>query len=292
MSVENLLTKNTTPYLDCKDFTASQESFSLQKNKKYDILVTKPIPKNLDKYYESENYISHTDSKRTLFDKLYQLVKRFTLLRKLKFVNSILLLQNSFSRPEKNILDIGAGTGDFLKTCKDNGWNVFGTEPDLNARNIATKKGVVLKEKLSNISPVKFEIITLWHVLEHVKNLEEYITTLKSLLKKNGNLIIAVPNFKSYDAKYYKQFWAAYDVPRHLWHFSQSGIEKLFKELGFDLERKKPMKFDSYYVSLLSEKYKRKKMNPINGFYRGFLSNLKARKTSEYSSLIYVFKKQ
>lgn len=284
--------QNLQPFLDCKDYTVSGEVYQVMINKEFDMLVTKPIPDNLGDYYKSEEYISHTDSNKSLFDKVYQFVKNITLKRKLHLINKCLLHQNSITRPEKNILDIGAGTGDFLKVCKNDSWNVFGIEPDIGARNIASKKGINLQENLSKLENKKFEIITLWHVLEHVENLEEYISTLNNLLSKNGRLIIAVPNFKSYDANYYKQFWAAFDVPRHLWHFSQTSISKLFSKENMIVEKTLPMKFDAYYVSLLSEKYKSGKMNPIKSFYKGFVSNLNAKDTQEYSSLIYVLKKQ
>lgn len=284
--------QNLQPFLDCKDYTVSGEVYQVMINKEFDMLVTKPVPDNLGDYYKSEEYISHTDSNKSLFDKVYQFVKNITLKRKLHLINKCLLHQNSITRPEKNILDIGAGTGDFLKVCKNDSWSVFGIEPDIGARNIASKKGINLQENLSKLENKKFEIITLWHVLEHVENLEEYISTLNNLLSKNGRLIIAVPNFKSYDANYYKQFWAAFDVPRHLWHFSQTSISKLFSKENMIVEKTLPMKFDAYYVSLLSEKYKSGKMNPIKSFYKGFVSNLNAKDTQEYSSLIYVLKKQ
>jgi len=277
--------KNLEPFLECKDYTVSGELYHVKKNTEFDMLVTVPVPKNLGDYYKSENYISHTDSKKSVLDKVYQSVKNITLKRKLKVINS-------FGTSTKNILDVGAGTGDFLKVCKDNSWNVFGTEPDLDARNIAAKKEIILHEDLSKIKNSKFDVITLWHVLEHVENLQKYISELENLLSEKGRLIIAVPNYKSYDAKYYKQHWAAFDVPRHLWHFSQTSIAKLFSEVDMIVEKTLPMKFDSYYVSLLSEKYKSGKMNPVKSFQRGFTSNLKAKGTNEYSSLIYVLKKQ
>ena len=255
------------------------------------MLVTIPVPENLSSYYKSEDYISHTDSKKTVIDKIYQTVKNITLKRKLRLINECLLHQNSISRPEKNILDIGAGTGDFLKVCKVNLWNVFGIEPDMEARNIAAKKGVLLHKDVSHFTDKKFEIITLWHVLEHVENLEEYISTLEKLLSKNGTLIIAVPNYKSYDAKYYSKFWAAFDVPRHLWHFSETSISKLFAPVNLTVEKTLPMRFDAYYISLLSEKYKYGSMKPISALFRGFVSNIKAIKSKQYSSLIYVLKK-
>lgn len=284
MKKEKDFYQNLQPFLECKDYTVSKEVYQVMINKEYEMLVTNPVPKNVANYYKSEDYISHTDSKKSLLDKVYQGVKNSTLKKKLK-------LMNSFNTVSKNILDLGAGTGDFLKVCQNNSWKVFGVEPSLDARNIAKEKGIVLKEELLQIKNKKFDVITLWHVLEHIENLSEYLLKLKELLSDNGRLIIAVPNYKSYDAKYYKEFWAAFDVPRHLWHFSQKSIHILFYKEKMIVEKKIPMKFDSYYVSLLSEKYKTGKMNFIKAFYIGFISNLKAKTTSEYSSLIYVLKK-
>ncbi|MCI2229439.1 class I SAM-dependent methyltransferase [Polaribacter sp. MSW13] len=283
MEKEKELYKGLQPFLNCKDYTVSGETYEVMLNQKYEMLVTSPVPVDLENYYKSENYISHTDSKKTLFEKIYQTVKKYTLKRKLQLINS-------FETSNKNILDVGAGTGDFLKVCKNNNWNTIGVEPSIDAINIAAQKGIFLKESLYEIENQKFDVITLWHVLEHVGNLNEYISSLKELLSKDGRIIVAVPNYKSYDANYYKEFWAAFDVPRHLWHFSQNSIHKLFSEKEMRVEKTLPMKFDSYYVSLLSEKYKSGKNNPFNGFYRGFLSNIKARSTTQYSSLIYVIK--
>ncbi len=284
MTKEKNFYQNLQPFLSCKDHAVSGEVYKVMINKEYDMLVTTPVPKNLASYYKSENYISHTDSKKSLLDKVYQRVKNTTLKRKLKLIDS-------FKTSSKNILDVGSGTGDFLKVCKNNSWNVFGVEPNLDARNIAAKKGITLQENLSEVKNIQFDVITLWHVLEHVEDLSTYISTLNKLLSKDGKLLIAVPNFKSEDANYYKEFWAAFDVPRHLWHFSQTSIFKLFSSENMIVEQTIPMKFDAYYVSLLSEKYKSGKMNPLKSFYRGFVSNLKANRSKEYSSLIYVLKK-
>ena len=283
MDDQKELYTNLTPLLNCKDNTVSGKYFEVMTHEEYEMLVTSPIPKNLENYYKSETYISHTDSRKTIFDKIYQVVKNHTL--KQKF-----LLLNSFTSGSKSVLDFGAGTGDFLKICKNNNWQVLGVEPSAEARENAVKKGIYLKENLLDINNQKFDVITLWHVLEHVENLKSTIKVLKSLLQPEGRIVVAVPNYKSYDAKFYKEHWAAYDVPRHLWHFSQKAIHKLFLEVEMIVEETLPMKFDSYYVSLLSEKYKTGKSNPAKAFYRGFLSNISAKSTSEYSSLIYVIK--
>ena len=275
-------------YLTIKDHSVSGETFDLIKNSGFDILETSPQPKGdkLLDYYKSEDYISHTNTKRNLFEKAYHFVRQIALKRKLKLINS-------FQTQEKHLLDIGCGTGDFLETAKNNGWQITGIEPSDNAREIANKKtnnSVYKIEQLLKLEPNSFDVISLWHVLEHLPNLDEHIKIFKRLLKSNGRLVIAVPNYKSFDALYYKSFWAAFDVPRHLWHFSKTGIQKLFAQENFDVEKIEPMKFDAFYVCLLSEKYKSGFMNPIKAFWVGFKSNTRAKQTKEYSSLIYVFK--
>jgi len=278
-------------YLTCKDYTVSNEEFDLLLDENLEMLITSPQPKKEDLagYYESEDYISHTDSNRSLFDKVYQKVKNYTIKKKLHLINS-------FQTEEKTILDIGCGTGDFLYFCQQNNWKISGIEPNKNARELAVEK-LGLNNSIAESVEIlledqskKFDVITMWHVLEHVPNLEAYISFLKQMLKANGRLIIAVPNYKSYDAKYYGRFWAAFDVPRHLWHFSQKSIRQIFSKFDLELVNTLPMKFDSYYVSLLSEKYKSGSSNPLKAFYIGFLSNRKASRSTEYSSLIYIIK--
>lgn len=275
-------------YLILKDYSVSGEEFQLLYNEDLDMLETfpRPIGEKLPEYYKSEDYISHTDSKRDLFEKVYHLVRRMSLKRKLKLINS-------FQTEEKRLLDIGCGTGDFLETSKLNNWQVVGVEPNERARTIAnskTKNAVFDISYLETLEGNSFDVITLWHVLEHLPNLEVHVKLLKRLLKPNGTLVIAVPNFKSYDAQYYKNYWAAYDVPRHLWHFSKTSISKLFHEEQLKLIDVLPMKFDAYYVSLLSEKYKSGVMNPIKAFWIGWLSNLRGYRPKEYSSHIYILK--
>jgi 2-polyprenyl-3-methyl-5-hydroxy-6-metoxy-1,4-benzoquinol methylase len=283
MGKEKEFYKHLKPFLNCKDYTVSKEMYKVMLNEQYEMLVTTPVPADLENYYKSEAYISHTDSTKTLFDKAYQAVKNYALKKKVS-------LLDSFETEEKKVLDVGAGTGDFLNSCKKSNWEIFGVEPSLDAIKIAAKKNIFLKQNVSEFHQKKFDVITLWHVLEHIENLTEYIASLKKLLKENGTLVVAVPNYKSYDAKFYKEHWAAFDVPRHLWHFSQNSISKLFSQVSMRVVKTLPMKFDAYYVALLSEKYKSGTMNPFKSFLRGFQSNNKARSTSEYSSLIYIIK--
>ena len=277
--------ENKTHYLKVKDHSVSQEIFDLYYDESLDMLVTNPQPdsENLGKYYDSPNYISHTDGNKSLFEKLYQAVKNIALKNKLNLINSL-------SENKGKILDIGAGTGDFLAFVKQNGWQTIGVEPSQKAKEIALKKGVDFVNETSELDNQSFDIITMWHVLEHVPDLEKQIHELKRLLKPNGTLIVAVPNFKSFDANHYKEFWAAYDVPIHFWHFSKTAIKLLFEKQNMKLEKVLPMKFDAFYVSLLSEKFKTGKMNYIKAFFIGLKSNFKAKQTSEYSSHIYILK--
>lgn len=272
-------------FLKTKDFSVSGEQFELHRDEELDMLVTKPQPQNLALYYESEDYISHTDSKSSFTDRLYQLVKGKNLRNKIQIV------ENQVDNPNK-LLDLGAGTGDFLISARDSGFSVIGVEPNDKARQLAHQKGIELQSNLEEVSGQKFQAITLWHVLEHLPNLEDQIKTLVELMEEDGVLVIAVPNFKSFDAKHYKTYWAAFDVPRHLWHFSKKAIFKLFAPHQMEVIKIKPMWFDAFYVSLLSEKYKGNKLYLINAFFVGLWSNLIAIFTKEQSSLIYILKKK
>jgi len=278
---------NKKHFLTVKDHSVSKETFDLYHDESLDMLITFPQPslENLGKYYESEDYISHTDNKRSLFEKLYHFIKTIALKNKLHLIN---LLQPNKGR----ILDIGAGTGDFLSIAKKDGWQTIGVEPSTKAKSIAINKGVSFVDLTTELANNSFDVISMWHVLEHVPDLDKQIKELKRLLKPKGTLLIAVPNFKSFDAKHYEKFWAAYDVPIHFWHFSKTAIKLLFEKEKMKLEKVLPMKFDSFYVSLLSEKYKSGKMNFIKAFYVGLLSNFKARKSFEYSSHIYIIRNE
>jgi len=276
---------NKKHFLTVKDYSVSKETFDLYYDETLDMLITHPQPslENLGKYYESEDYISHTDNKRSLFEKLYHFIKSIALKNKLNLINSL--------QPNKGrILDIGAGTGEFLSVAKNDGWKTIGVEPSDKAKAIAINKGVSFVEETSELENQSFDVISMWHVLEHVPDLDKQIKELKRLLKPTGTLIIAVPNFKSFDAKHYGKFWAAFDVPIHFWHFSKTAIKLLFEKEEMKLEKVLPMKFDSFYVSLLSEKYKSGKMNFIKAFFIGLQSNWKASQHFEYSSHIYIIK--
>jgi len=275
-------------YLKVKDHSVSKETFELLHDADLDMLETFPQPsiEKLPDYYKSDDYISHTDGKRNLFEKAYHFIKSIALKRKLKLINSV-------TNNDKRLLDFGCGTGDFLEIAQKNYWNVSGIEPNEKARsisNIKTNDSVFDANHFFNLKENSFDVITLWHVLEHLPDLDAHIIQLKKLLQADGTLIIAVPNFKSYDANHYKEFWAAFDVPRHLWHFSKTAISKLMSKHNLEVVEIHPMQFDAYYVSLLSEKYKSGSMNPFKAFWTGWQSNRKAKRSGEYSSLIYVIK--
>ena len=265
-----------------KDFLVSGKEFRLLRDTSRDLLQTDPVPENLASYYKSKDYISHTDSRKGILASLYQSVKKYTIRRKIK-------LFNKYAGDNKSLLDIGAGTGDLLLAAKKDGYEAYGTEPDAEAREKAGTKGVVLKESVS--FERKFKLISLWHVLEHFPDPDEEIRNIKSYLEDDGTLFVAVPNFNSYDADYYREFWAAYDVPRHLWHFSKYALKKLFQKHQMKIVDIRPMPFDAFYVSLLSEKYRSGKSKYLKAFAVGALSNIKARRSGEYSSLLYIVQK-
>lgn len=280
-----------SPFLSCVDYTVSNETFNIVECNSCSFRFTNPIPTEdkIGEYYKSEDYISHSGTKKGIVNRLYHLVRNYTLKQKFKLVNK--------HAKGKTLLDIGCGTGDFLNYLKQQGWNVNGLEPDEDARNLCkTSHGIdtVSTSELHNLENESVDIITMWHVLEHVYNLNKDLEKIKSVLKKDGTLFVAVPNCSSYDAKKYKEYWAAYDLPIHLYHFRPNNIKELFAKYNMEVVDMLPMKFDSYYVSLLSEKYKSGNKgfslgNLIKGFLTGLNSNLKAKK-GKYSSQIYVIK--
>ncbi|VAW28263.1 SAM-dependent methyltransferase [hydrothermal vent metagenome] len=266
-----------------KDYTVSQEVFNIVACGNCSFLYTNPRPnsESLGAYYKSDNYISHTNKSNNPINLIYKLARTQTLKWKYNLIAKT---------TPKSILDYGCGTGHFLNYCKKKGLDVNGFEPDKEARTIAIQEvGNVIASTNFDIQK-KFDVITLWHVLEHIPNLNEVVAWLKNHLAKNGRLIIAVPNPKSYDAQLFKEYWAAYDVPRHLYHFSKKTLEDLANRHSFSLESIHPMKLDSFYVSLLSNQHKYEATKPIKSFLNGLKSNSYAKETMNYSSLIYVLK--
>jgi 2-polyprenyl-3-methyl-5-hydroxy-6-metoxy-1,4-benzoquinol methylase len=274
-----------------KDFTVSKKEFVIAECKDCSLRVTQDVPDaaSIGDYYKSENYISHSDTSRGLVNSLYKKVRNRTLKQKRKLIESIT------NKKSGKLLDVGSGTGAFANEMKVNGWDVTGLEPDSGAIKVAKDLyGLELQEtdKLFELSSGNYDAITLWHVLEHVHQLQEYIAQLKRILTDDGRLIIAVPNYTCYEEKVYKQYWAAYDVPRHLYHFSPAAMKTLMNKHGLKIIDYKPMWYDSFYVSLLSSKYKNESTNWIGAGWNGLISDIKAAiDVKKCSSVIYIISK-
>ncbi|MFT4681109.1 MAG: 2-polyprenyl-3-methyl-5-hydroxy-6-metoxy-1,4-benzoquinol methylase [Flavobacteriales bacterium] len=279
-------------FLDLTDLFLTQEEFTLSKCEECTLVYTRHVPINVGAYYKSDEYISHSE-KKTLLSSVYKTVQGITL-------NSKKRLVSRFSS-EKTLLDYGAGKGDFSSYMINSGFTVTSYEPDPDARILAGEKnGISLVDSIKNIPKNTIDTITMWHVLEHIPNPNDVLKELKQKLKKNGTLIIAVPNYQSFDAEYYGKFWAAYDVPRHVTHYSVDSMKLLLERNGLNIIQTNPMWFDSTYVSLLSEKYKAlntgghpNMVNQLKAILIGTISNLfTIGNTNRCSSLIYVTKHQ
>ncbi len=289
MALENLTncpvcnSGKTTLHKTVKDYTVSQQKFNIVTCSSCSFLYTNPRPmaESLGAYYKSDDYISHTNKSNSPINLIYKLARIQTLKWKYNLVQK--------TNP-KTLLDYGCGTGHFLNYCQNKGLKINGFEPDKEARQIA-RQGLenAIFSSTKNIEN-SFDAITLWHVLEHIPNLNEVISWLKNHLAKQGRLIIAVPNPQSLDAQIFKEHWAAYDVPRHLYHFTKNTLTNLVNRHSFSVESIHPMKLDSFYVSLLSNNHKHNRSKPLNSFLNGLKSNSYARKSMNYSSLIYVLK--
>lgn len=274
------------PYLQTKDFFNTQEDFSINTCQICNLGVTTPIPSNdvIAKYYQSDEYISHSNKPRSIINFIYLIVRRFTLRWKYK------LLPNK----TKSLLDYGCGTGHFLHFAQSKGIRISGVEPNPHARHSANQllKHPSVYPSLAEIQ-TKFEVITLWHVLEHIIDLRTEFHQILERLEPGGYLYLALPNYQSYDATHYGRLWAGFDIPRHIWHFTPKSIAYLTSRHHLSLIDRIPMKLDAFYVSMLSEKYRGTKntlSQLIKGIIIGAKSNFKAR-TTQYSSIIYVLQK-
>ncbi|MGV8914797.1 MAG: class I SAM-dependent methyltransferase [Kaistella sp.] len=269
-----------------KDHFLTQETFEIKETATSGVFKTFPIPQDLDKYYDTPDYISHHQDTGSSKERLYKLLQKYNLQYKKSILDSSL-------KPNATVLDYGCGAGEFLKFIEAD-YNTIGFEPNSVARKFASEKAkkTQFTSNIESIADGSLDAITLWHVFEHIENQQETLQIFKNKLKEKGLLIIAVPNSSSFDANYYKEFWAAYDVPRHIFHFTKSGMEKLMNTEIWKIKKIKPLILDSFYISMLSEKYKNSGLIWLKGLFYGAISNLKALKSGEFSSLIYIIEKK
>ncbi len=277
---------HSTLYLSTRDFMVTQEEFNIYKCKNCTFLFTQPVPSDISRYYQSTEYLSHHSDATNLISLLYNKVRNQQLEYKLSLIQTY--------ASGNHLLDYGCGTGSFLKHSKDNGYHISGLEVDNDARTIAESitSQHIFSDQNDLPADASFDIITLWHVLEHLSDPLAKLKYFQSCLNVGGILVLALPNFHSWDADHYSEYWAAYDVPRHLFHFSRSSIHKMAAQTNFSVNGIHPLKYDAFYVSLLSEQYKgRSIMRYPFAFINGLRSNFYARTSGEYSSLVYILQK-
>lgn len=278
--------------LTCTDHYASGEQFEVIRCAHCGFLMTQgvPVESEIGKYYETPDYISHSDTQQGLMNRVYHWVRQYMLSRKAA------LVKRTSGLSEGSLLDYGTGTGYFANAMVCQGWKVKAIEKSPQARAFAKKQfglDVEAEHSLKDYPSRFLDVVTLWHVMEHLEHLNEMWEILHRILKDKGVLIVAVPNPESYDARKYKEWWAAYDVPRHLWHFSPLVMQRFGEKHGFVLEKEHPMPFDAFYVSMLTEKYKSNELSFVKGLWTGALAWFSALGNKERSSsLIYVFRKK
>jgi len=280
------------PVMECRDHSITKEAFTIWQCGRCTARFTRTVPQQNDiaKYYEATHYISHTDTSKGIIAKLYKIVREITLSEKRR------VLQRVSDLTAGTLLDIGSGTGAFAAEMATKGWKVTGLEPNAGARAKAKdlyKLDLKPAEILYNLPVAAFDVITLWHVLEHVYDLDGYFASMHRVLKPNGVVFIGVPNYTSPDAAHYGTYWAAYDVPRHLYHFSPKSMALLAERFGFTVISRRAMWFDVYYIALLSEQYKHGKQRFLPALWLGLRCTLATLfNRSKASSLMYVLKKR
>jgi len=267
--------------MNIKDHFLTKETFRIERDEKTGVLATRPIPENLSSYYDAKNYRSHGSQQKGLIDYMYSAAKVLRTKSKRRLVEKY---HNSFD----SVLDIGCGDGAFMSVFEDK--RIVGVEPSARARELCVKKGLEVTSSISDINET-FDVITLWHVLEHLPNLAEDLKVLMRLLSDQGRLFIAVPNCKSWDAEFYGEFWAGYDVPRHVWHFDRESLESTLVSAGFEIAGQEPQIFDLFYVAYLSEKYKGGRFALSRGVLVGIYAVLTKKASKKPSALLFVAKK-
>ena len=276
----------------CIDKFATGEEFDIYECDNCGLAFTQNIPdeKEIGRYYESPSYISHSNTNKGFVNTVYHLVRMIMLRNKARLVERLTILKNG------NILDYGAGTGYFARTMANRGWNVIAIEKSEKARELSLKEfGFKMQDTdaLTDIKDKELDVVTMWHVMEHIQDPDKMWNELHRILDDTGIAIIAVPNSISYDAQRYKEHWAAYDVPRHLWHFTPSSIMRWGEKHGFMLEKQLTMPFDGFYISMLSEQNRGSRLHTIRGFWNGFKGWVaQSKRRSASSSIIYVFRKK
>lgn len=280
------------PVLTCVDSYASGEAFALCSCRACGFVLTQdaPVEEEMGRYYDVPDYISHTDTRRGLMNRVYHWARCLMLYRKAR------LLEHEAHRCTGRLLDIGAGTGYFAATMQRRGWQVEAVERSEKARRFALERfGLEVKAdgRLAEMADGAFDVITLWHVMEHLEHLHETWQALHRLLDNRGILVVAVPNRSSADAQRYGAYWAAYDVPRHLWHFTPETMQRLGAAHGFILASRHPMPLDGFYVSMLSEQHMRRRFPFVRGLVVGTWCWVRSLvKKDRSSSIIYVFRKK
>lgn len=269
--------------LRIKDFLVSKESFLLKHNTRINAWQTTPAltEETLQKYYPKETYLSHTDKAKGLKATVYLFVKKWNIRAKIKRIAK--------TKKRGKLLDFGAGNGAFVQAAQAKGWETFAFDFSETAKKQLTKKGInQINEVRQNDN---YDVITLWHVFEHLPNPQQQLKRFYEALVPGGILVLALPNYSSWDAKHYGSYWAAYDVPRHLWHYNKVSIFGLANASGFDVLKTYNMFWDAFYIALLSEQYKKARSPWLLGFFKGLYSNAKGWRYKNTSSLTFVLQK-
>lgn len=276
------------PVLEARDHTVSGEIYSIWECASCHLRFTQDVPdlQSIAPYYQSDQYISHSDTRKGMINRLYHQVRQITLRQK----KQLLIKETGLSTGK--LLDIGAGTGAFLHTMQSAGWSVTGLEPDAGAREVASSRyQLQLQEspRLFSLPAQSFDAITMWHVLEHVHQLQDYLSQIRILLKPGGSFFLALPNYTAEDARHYGAYWAAYDVPRHLYHFAPTAVRRLLQQHDLELKAMRPMVFDPFYISMLSEQYQNGRPGLVKALWTGWRATKKALSSVESaSSIIYI----
>jgi len=248
-----------SPYIEVLD-RFSCKSFQIVKCEcGFKFLSPRPKFSGITYYYENDDYDPHRLENKSIFHTVYGWVQKIALRWKFKHISKFIR--------SGNLLDIGGGGGRFCSYFKSKGWRVSLQDNSSKARFLAQEADIETYTLLSEIQSQQFDLITMWHSLEHIHAIDALFQNVNRLTSDDGFLVVAVPNINAPERKFLGKDWAPWDAPRHLYHFNYAQLSKLLRKYGWKIEFSMPMIQDTPYNILLSLNIK----SPLELIWGGFV---------------------
>jgi 2-polyprenyl-3-methyl-5-hydroxy-6-metoxy-1,4-benzoquinol methylase len=240
----------------CPDHLVTGEEFPLHQCNDCQFLYSGRLPSEADaqKYYDSPSYTPHATDRKNLMMRTIGFCRTF-----IRQPIKRTWVRKWSKKRMGTLIDIGSGTGEFAVFMQKSGWAVTCIEPNQDARNFCASQGLTVfdTDRVPTLPDHSFNVVTLWHVLEHVYDIHGTMQTIRRLLQPDGTAFIALPNYSSKEASWYGRMWTGYEMPRHPSHFSPATFAHLASMYDMEIVALRPFVLDAFYLSILSEQHRK-----------------------------------